>query len=68
MDIIIIIMPRIMIPEQIMLIMANRRKTDTAAAMPVTTALLNVNAELCAQFVEGAVQRASLEKQLFSDE
>ncbi len=68
MDIIIIIMPHIMMPEHIMLIMAIRRKTDTAAAMPVITALLNVNAELCAQNVEGAVQRASLEKQLFSED
>lgn len=67
MDIIIIIIPCIMIPEHIMLIMAIRRKTDTAAAMPVITALLNVNAEVCAQVAEGAVLNASFEKHVFTE-
>ena len=60
----IIIIPRIMIPYEIMLTRAYRRKTDTAAAMPVITALFDVNAELCAQNVEGAVLCASFEEQL----
>ena len=63
MDIIILLC--IIIAELIMPIMTIRRKTDTAAAMPVITTLLNVSADECAQEVEGAVLRASLEKQLF---
>jgi len=48
--------------------MESRKKTDTAAAMPVITALSDVNAELCAENVEGALLFASLEKQVLPNE
>ena len=63
-----IILLHIMMPKHIMLIMESRKKTDTAAAMPVITALSDVNAELCAENVEGALLFASLEKQVLPNE